>query len=115
MSITDGASPDPLAEVEHGAALCVLASGSSANCSVVLLRDGDVRRAVLIDLGLSPRRTFRLLAERGIGPHQVDHAIVTHFDSDHFHPGWRTGLPRHTTLRIHERHLPETRPLAPLA
>lgn len=47
-------------------ALCVLASGSRGNCSVLLLPDGGTRRVVLIDAGLSPRRTGALLCELGI-------------------------------------------------
>lgn len=114
MSIMDDALfPAPLAPsiaVEDEAAtglraeLCVLASGSSGNCSVLLFRRGGVRRACLIDLGLSPKRTFRLLDALGLGPHHIDDAILTHLDHDHFHHGWARALPRHTTLHVHERH-----------
>jgi phosphoribosyl 1,2-cyclic phosphodiesterase len=88
-------------------ALCVLASGSSGNCSVLIYRLGDTTRAALIDLGLSPRRTFKLLADLGLGPHHIDHAILTHFDHDHFHPSWPAQLPHHTRLRLHHAHLTE--------
>lgn len=114
MSIMDDALfPGPQApaaaltdEAARGfrAELCVLASGSSGNCSVLLFRRGTVRRACLIDLGLSPKRTFRLLDALGLGPHHIDDAILTHLDHDHFHPGWARALPRHTTLHVHERH-----------
>jgi ribonuclease BN (tRNA processing enzyme) len=110
MSIMDDAlfpaPPAPADEAAVGfrAELCVLASGSSGNCSVLLFRRGGVRRACLIDLGLSPRRTFRLLDSLGLSPHHIDDAIVTHLDHDHFHPGWTRALPRHTTLHVHERH-----------
>jgi len=96
--------PDVLRGVEVGAALCVLASGSSGNCSALVLRRGAVVRMTLIDLGLSPRRTFKLLADRGFRPDQIDGAIVTHLDSDHFHPTWLGALPAHAWLRMHERH-----------
>jgi phosphoribosyl 1,2-cyclic phosphodiesterase len=93
-----------------GVSLCVLASGSSGNCAVLVARpDPDApRRVVLIDAGLSPRRTGRLLLERGIRPDEVDDIVFTHLDSDHCHPGWpgaiRPGGWR-ARLRIHRRHL----------
>jgi ribonuclease BN (tRNA processing enzyme) len=96
--------PDALRAVETGAAMCVLASGSSGNCTALALRRGMVVRVALIDLGLSPRRTFKLLADRGLRPDQIDDAIVTHLDADHFHPTWLTALPAHARLRMHERH-----------
>lgn len=97
-------SPSPLDAVDHGAALCVLASGSSGNCSVLLTKRGSIRRVTLIDLGLSPRRTFRHLAELGLRPDQIDDALVTHLDHDHFNPNWLTALPRHARLRMHVSH-----------
>ena len=96
--------PDVLAHHENGAALCVLASGSSGNCSALVLRRGMVVRVVLIDLGLSARRTFKLLADRGLRPDQIDDAIVTHLDSDHFHASWLSAMPGHVRIRMHHRH-----------
>lgn len=87
-----------------GAHLCVLASGSMGNCSVLLLRRGAIARCWLIDLGLSPRRTMALLASAGIGPHQLDGALVTHLDHDHLHAGWRTQMPGHARVLMHHRH-----------
>jgi phosphoribosyl 1,2-cyclic phosphodiesterase len=87
-----------------GAHLCVLASGSSGNCSVLLLNRGASRRAMLIDLGLSPRRTMSLLANAGIRPDQIDGALITHLDHDHLHPTWRTGMPAHARVWMHHRH-----------
>lgn len=84
--------------------MCVLASGSSGNCTVIMLKRGLVRRVVLIDLGLSPRRTFRMLAGLGIGAHQLDDCLVTHLDHDHFAPSWLAGLPAHARIRLHDRH-----------
>lgn len=96
--------PDVLQGVETGAAICILASGSSGNCSVLVLRRSMVIRVVLIDLGLSPRKTFKLLADLGLRPDQIDDAIVTHLDSDHFRSEWMSALPPHARLRMHARH-----------
>ncbi len=96
--------------------LCVLASGSSGNCSVLITpkHPGSplARGVTLIDCGLSPRRTFRLLAAMGIRPDEIDDILLTHLDTDHCHPGWASvlnGEGRHTgcraTLRIARRHL----------
>jgi hypothetical protein len=102
MSIMEDAISPP--ETSLTAELCVLASGSAGNCSVLTFTRGGVRRACLIDLGLSPRRTVRLLGELGLGLHHIDDAVVTHLDTDHFHAGWAKSLPRHTTLHMHARH-----------
>lgn len=93
-----------------GLSLCVLASGSSGNCSVLVWRagPGSPRRVVLLDAGLSPRRTASLLADRGIRADEVDDIVFTHLDTDHCHPGWghaiRPGGWR-TRFRVHKRHL----------
>lgn len=79
--------------------LCILASGSAGNCSVLTYGSGLTTRAFLIDAGLSPRRTRTLLADLGLRFDQLDHILVTHFDRDHFHLGWQAaGLDR---VRIH--------------
>lgn len=85
--------------------LRVLASGSSGNCSLLVRGAGRFRRVTMIDCGLSPLRTRRLLALAGLHLEQVDDILVTHLDSDHFHPGWTRALPRHARLRLHARHL----------
>lgn len=108
----------PAAEPRHvpgppgpaGVSLCVLASGSSGNCSVLVARAAPTapRRVVLLDAGLSPRRTAALLLERGIRPDEVDDIVFTHLDSDHCHPGWPTAIRPggwRARLRIHRRHL----------
>ncbi|MEZ6318338.1 MAG: MBL fold metallo-hydrolase, partial [Phycisphaerales bacterium] len=89
------------------AGLCVLASGSRGNCTV-LVHPGSPRRVTLIDAGLSPLRTRKLLHERGIEPHEVDELLLTHLDTDHCHPGWASALRTrrwHATVRIAERHM----------
>ncbi|HZW10919.1 MAG TPA: MBL fold metallo-hydrolase [Phycisphaerales bacterium] len=80
--------------------LRVLASGSAGNCTV--LRAGG--HTVLIDAGLSPRRTAELLAECGLTPEDVDAILLTHLDSDHFHSGWVRALPERVRVFVHEAH-----------
>lgn len=93
--------------VRGSASLCVLASGSEGNCSVVVFEHDGMRRACLIDLGISPRRAMKLLAERGIGMHQIDDVLLTHLDSDHCHGSWGKILPRHVRVRVHATHARE--------
>lgn len=92
----------------HGA-LCVLASGSSGNCSVLVSRTpGGDRHVSLIDLGLSPRRTRRCLEARGLSLEMVDQVLLTHLDTDHCHPGWVAAMRKddwRATLNIHRRHM----------
>jgi len=95
---------------EIGMSICVLASGSSGNCTVLVSRpDSEApRRVILIDAGLSPRRTGGLLLERGIRPDEVDDIVFTHLDSDHCHAGWRVAIRPggwRARLRIHRRHM----------
>lgn len=107
MSVAPAPSMAPPAS---GLSLCVLASGSSGNCSALVWRAGagSPRRVVLLDAGLSPRRTGALLGERGIRADEVDDIVFTHLDTDHCHPGWghaiRPGGWR-ARLRVHKRHL----------
>lgn len=93
------------------AGLCVLASGSSGNCSVLVSPAGPEtdcpRHVTLIDCGLSPRKTARLLGELGIEPYEVDTLLLTHLDSDHCHTGWASALRTsmwNLTTRLHKRH-----------
>ncbi|MFK7758935.1 MAG: MBL fold metallo-hydrolase [Phycisphaerales bacterium] len=92
------------------AALCVLASGSRGNCSVLVVPSTPEtpRRVYLIDAGLSPTRTRKLLDARGIRPDEVDEIVFTHLDTDHCYAGWtramRPGSFR-AKLRIHRTHM----------
>ncbi|MFI4897536.1 MAG: MBL fold metallo-hydrolase [Phycisphaerales bacterium JB059] len=102
--------PTPTLDDRTPAKLCVLASGSSGNCSVLVRQTPRGPRGTLIDAGLSPRRTRRLLVEHGVALHQIDDVVLTHLDSDHFHPGWMRELDREVgdlrpTLRLHRSHL----------
>jgi phosphoribosyl 1,2-cyclic phosphodiesterase len=68
------------------------------------------RSCVLLDAGLSPRRTARHLKTFNLTLDDVEAIVLTHLDSDHFHGGWRkfiaqraeTGSP--LTLHVHRRH-----------
>lgn len=89
------------------AGLCVLASGSSGNCSVLVTRGpaGRPGRVALIDAGLSPSRTRRLLADQGLSLGQVDDIVLTHLDHDHYHHGWNRVRDCKATARMHRRHI----------
>ena len=60
--------------------LCVLASGSSGNCSVIRTNNG----VFLIDCGLGPRVTAQRLNGTGVTMNQIQSICVTHLDRDHF-------------------------------
>ena len=99
-------APEPDHMPETRSALCVLASGSRGNCSVLVTTHDDGRRdAVLFDLGLSPRRTRQTLDAVGVSIDDVRAAVVTHLDSDHCHSGWARGRRDSVPLFVHESHL----------
>src|SRR6266576_3042394 len=64
--------------------VCVLASGSSGNCTVVRSPAG----VVLIDAGLGPRQVAQRLAGTGVCVGDVSAICLTHLDRDHFNPNW---------------------------
>jgi phosphoribosyl 1,2-cyclic phosphodiesterase len=86
------------------ASLCVLASGSSGNCSVLAIWTCGRRRLCLIDAGLSPRRTEERLRELGLSIGDIDCILLTHLDHDHWHGGWNRRLPASVPVRVHARH-----------
>lgn len=90
---------------EAGVRLRVLASSSSGNCTLLTLAGAGQCRAILIDAGLSPRRTFALLAANGIARENLAAIVLTHLDHDHWHAGWTRSLPAHTRLHLHRRHM----------
>lgn len=57
---------------------CMLASSSSGNCTVIHSK----KTTVLVDAGISTRRTARGLTGLGLGP-QVDAVFISHEHSDH--------------------------------
>lgn len=110
MSAVPAVSPAAPLPAAFGLSLCVLASGSAGNCSALVWRAGPgaPRRVVLLDGGLSPRRTGALLGERGIRVDEVDDIVFTHLDTDHCHPGWASAVRPggwRARLRVHKRHL----------
>jgi phosphoribosyl 1,2-cyclic phosphodiesterase len=64
--------------------LCVLASGSSGNCSVIRTET----HAFLVDCGIGPRVTTRRLIGTGVDLSQIKSICLTHLDRDHFNPDW---------------------------
>ncbi len=64
--------------------LIVLASGSNGNTAIV--RGGGT--TILLDAGLSARKTVTRLAEAGIEPGEIDAVLLTHEHGDH-----TSGLP----------------------
>lgn len=86
------------------ASICVLASSSSGNCTALLVR-GARDRLFLIDAGLSPRRTRRLLAEHGVGHLPIEGMLVTHLDHDHWNSGWNTAQRDDCIVYLHRSHL----------
>jgi phosphoribosyl 1,2-cyclic phosphodiesterase len=82
--------------------LCVLASGSGGNSTLV--RAGG--RAVLVDAGFGPRATARRLAGTGVGVDDLRAIVLTHLDRDHFAPTWfGTCRDRGIHLYVAERHV----------
>jgi len=59
--------------------ICVLASGSSGNCTLV---ESDSAR-VLLDVGISWARVANALASIGVDPVSIDAIIVSHEHTDH--------------------------------
>lgn len=98
------AEPTAIEAARATAALRILASGSTGNCSVLSWRDpAGARRVLLIDCGLSPRRTAQLLASFGLEIADISAIVLTHLDHDHVHAGWGAALPAHAPLLIHRR------------
>ncbi len=70
--------------------LCVLASGSSGNCTVVRAPTG----VMLIDAGLGPRVTAQRMNGTGVRVRDVRAICLTHLDSDHFRHSWLATIAR---------------------
>ena len=85
--------------------LKVLASGSGGNCSVLLPQGDPGGGFWLIDAGLSPRRTSRVLGDASLSLDQLLGVLLTHLDSDHWRPEWAGRLPPRARVLVHARHL----------
>jgi phosphoribosyl 1,2-cyclic phosphodiesterase len=85
--------------------LRVLSSGSGGNCSVLLPQRSPDAGFWLIDAGLSPRRTKKLLEHASLTLECLRGIIVTHLDSDHWNPVWQEKLAGRADILIHESHI----------
>jgi len=73
--------------------ICILASGSGGNCTVVRTPSG----ILLVDAGLGPLSAGRRMDGSGIHVRQISAICLTHLDHDHFTQTWVRTLLR---LRI---------------
>jgi phosphoribosyl 1,2-cyclic phosphodiesterase len=64
--------------------LCVLASGSMGNCTLVRTPTG----VMFIDAGIGPRTTAQRLSGTGVRMADVSAICLTHLDRDHFSLNW---------------------------
>jgi phosphoribosyl 1,2-cyclic phosphodiesterase len=94
-------SPDTRRRSGQTPALRVLASGSSGNATILR----TARSTILIDAGLSPRRTRAHLAQLDLTLEDLNGILLTHLDSDHFHTGWPNALPQSLPVYMHSTHL----------
>jgi len=86
----------------------VLASGSRGNAAFLALGGSD--RYLMIDAGLSPRRTRKALEAKGLPHHALTDVLLTHGDGDHLHAGWAKAAAAWSfTMHVHERHLDRAR------
>jgi phosphoribosyl 1,2-cyclic phosphodiesterase len=79
--------------------LCVLASGSSGNCTVLRTAAGTI----LIDAGIGPRAALRRLDGTGLRLDDLTAVCLTHLDSDHFNVRWlKTLIQRRVRVLCHQ-------------
>jgi phosphoribosyl 1,2-cyclic phosphodiesterase len=64
--------------------LCILASGSMGNCSIVRTPEG----VLMIDAGIGPRTCAKRLDGTGVRLGDLRAICLTHLDSDHFRATW---------------------------
>ena len=70
--------------------LCILASGSAGNASILRSPAG----VLLIDAGISPRTLAKRLDGTGVCLADIAAVCLTHLDGDHFSPHWTSTLRR---------------------
>jgi phosphoribosyl 1,2-cyclic phosphodiesterase len=79
--------------------LCILASGSLGNCSVLRTPAG----VFMIDAGLGPRSCAKRLNGTGVRVADIRAICLTHLDSDHIRPTWlATVVARGISIFCHE-------------
>lgn len=71
--------------------LCILASGSAGNCTVVRCPAG----VLLIDIGIGPRTAAGRLVGTGVSMGEIRAVCLTHLDRDHFNPSWLSSIVKH--------------------
>src|SRR5882724_1025138 len=64
--------------------ICILASGSGGNCTVMRTPSG----VLLIDAGLGPLSAARRMEGSGVHVREISAVCLTHLDHDHFSPSW---------------------------
>ena len=64
--------------------LCVLASGSAGNCTVLRAPSG----VMLVDAGIGPRTVAQRMNGTGVSVADVSAICLTHLDRDHFNFNW---------------------------
>lgn len=84
--------------------LSVLASGSTGNCSVLMVEGSGRREVWLIDCGLSRRRVLAGLRSLGLEDVAVAGLILTHLDDDHANATTIENL-SDVPVFVHRRHL----------
>lgn len=83
--------------------LCILASGSMGNCSILRTPSG----LIMIDAGIGPRSCAKRMAGTGVCVADIRAMLLTHLDSDHFRAGWiRTIVARELAVYCHRAHRP---------
>lgn len=84
--------------------LCILASGSSGNCSILRTPAG----VVLIDAGIGPRTFAKTIADTEVRLDDVRAVVLTHLDSDHFRRSWvRSMVKRGISVYCSASHAPD--------
>jgi phosphoribosyl 1,2-cyclic phosphodiesterase len=68
--------------------LCILASGSAGNASIIRSPNG----VVLIDAGIGPRTLSARLDGTGVQLANISALCLTHLDGDHFTPRWSSTI-----------------------
>jgi phosphoribosyl 1,2-cyclic phosphodiesterase len=71
-------------ETRMSVEVCILASGSGGNCTIVRCDGGTM----LIDAGLGPRNTAKRMNGTGAFVKDIAAICLTHLDSDHFSLDW---------------------------